>query len=92
MSDFGNMGQHQTQHSSLGSPRTQAQKTQQLVDVFSHIKNGLTKGLAEMFLEEEAKTLEDRYRPQINQIEDCQTEDDITHHCRKFNNLLNLNE
>ncbi|KAI1363994.1 hypothetical protein F5Y08DRAFT_353840 [Xylaria arbuscula] len=50
-------------------------------------RDGLTKDLAERFLEDEAKTLEDRYRPQEKHVDDYHTEDEISLHCRQFNNL-----
>ncbi|TGJ86351.1 hypothetical protein E0Z10_g2449 [Xylaria hypoxylon] len=49
--------------------------------------NFLTKELAEKFLEDEAKSLEDRYRPLLDQDNENQSDDAIARRCRQFNNL-----
>ncbi|KAJ8121689.1 hypothetical protein ONZ43_g1923 [Nemania bipapillata] len=48
----------------------------------------LTKELAEQFLEDEAQSLEDRYRPvQHNHDDTSEPDDDITRRCQQFNTL-----
>ncbi|GAP85058.2 hypothetical protein SAMD00023353_3901070 [Rosellinia necatrix] len=47
----------------------------------------MTKELAEKFLEDEAQSLEERYRPQQDRNETRQPDDAITQRCQQFNNL-----
>ncbi|KAI0416066.1 hypothetical protein F5X98DRAFT_388453 [Xylaria grammica] len=47
----------------------------------------LTKKLAEKFLEDEAKSLEDRYRPLLNRGGNDQPDDAIRRRCQQFGNL-----
>lgn len=47
----------------------------------------LTKDLADKFLESEAQSLEDRYRPLQSEGSAYQPDDDITRRCQQFNNL-----